>query len=114
MELARQVRKRLIYTPDSYTSIEHLAREYQVSSSQLQKVFKRFYGISIYQYLRSYRLEQAAQALRETDRPVTEIALDAGFSNPGKFAGSFRERYGLPPLQYRQAQKWKIEMEQSC
>lgn len=114
MELARQVQEHLIRAPESYTSIERLAREYQVSSSQMQKVFKQFYGISIYQYLRNHRLERAAQALRETDRPVTEIALNAGFSNPGKFAGSFRERYGLPPQQYRQAQKRKIEMEQSC
>lgn len=113
-ELAQQVQRRLTAAPDSYISVEHLAKEYQISSSQLQKVFKQFYGISIYQYLRNYRLECAARALRETDCPVTEIALDAGFSNPGKFSASFRAHYGLPPLQYRQAQKWKSEMEQSC
>lgn len=114
IELAKRVRQQLIDAPDRYTSVEQLSREYQISVSQLQKVFKRLYGVPVYQYVREWRLEQAAKALRETSKPVTEIALDAGYANPGKFAGSFKERYGLTPLQYRKAKKWNIEMEQLC
>lgn len=112
IELAKRVHDRLTNCPEDYSSEKQLAWEHQISVSQLQKIFKQLYGISIYQYVRQCRLERAETALRETDRPVTEIALDAGFVNPGKFAESFRKRNGLTPSQFRAAQKWNIEMEQ--
>lgn len=60
-----------------------------------------FYRGPVYQYLREYRMEKAAVALSRTDTSVTEIALEAGFTNPGKFAEGFKRRYGMTPTQYR-------------
>ena len=114
IELVKQIRESLVNAPSHYTSVEQLSCEYQISVSQLQKIFKRLYGVPIYQYVREWRLECAAESLRETMRPVTEIALDAGFTNPGKFAESFRKRYGVTPTQFRTAQKRNTEMEQLC
>ena len=55
----------------------------------------------VYQYVKQYRLEQATMELVNGSRPITEIALDAGFSSVSKFGESFRKRYGVTPTQYR-------------
>ena len=114
IDLVKRIRDHLESAPENYVSVDALSQKYQISVSQLQKVFKQLYGVPIYQYVRERRLERAAAALRETSWTVTEIALDAGFANPGKFAESFRKRYGLTPTQFRAAQKWNTEIEQSC
>ena len=113
IDLVKRMRENFDSAPENYVSVDVLSQEYQISVSQLQKVFKQLYGVPIYQYVRERRLERAAKALRETRRTVTEIALDAGFTNPGKFAESFRKRYGLTPTQFRTARKQNTEMEQS-
>jgi len=47
------------------------------------------------------RLERAAEDLRMTDRPITTIALDAGFQNLSYFYRRFRQQYGGTPKAYR-------------
>ena len=106
-ELVKHIRDHIISDSTNYSSIEQLAAEHQISVSQMQKVFRSIYGVPIYTYLREYRLEQAAAALHETTRSITSIAFDAGFSNPGKFAESFKRRYGMTPTQYRSQTKPK-------
>lgn len=101
VELVKQIKNRMINEEGGYVSLEKLASEYRISVTQLQKIFKSLYGVPVYQYLREYRMEKAAVALTKSDRSVTEIALEAGFSNPGKFTEGFKRRYGMTPTQYR-------------
>jgi AraC-like DNA-binding protein len=44
-------------------------------------------------------------------KSITEIALDAGFTNPGKFSETFKRRYGMTPTDYRNYEKLNTEME---
>ena len=41
--------------------------------------------------------------LRETERPVTEICLDVGFTSLGSFSRTFTNVVGMSPTAYRQA-----------
>ena len=111
VELVKHLRDHIISDPTCYSSIEQLAAEHQISISQLQKVFRSIYGVPIYKYLREYRLEQAAVALQKTVKSITEIALDAGFTNPGKFSETFKRRYGMTPTDYRNYEKLNTEMD---
>ena len=43
--------------------------------------------------------------LRETDRPVTEICLDVGFSSLGTFSRTFNEIVGISPRAYREREQ---------
>jgi AraC family cel operon transcriptional repressor len=47
------------------------------------------------------RMHYAAQKLRQTERPVLDLALDCGIENLGHFYKLFRERYGVAPVEYR-------------
>lgn len=111
VELVKHLRDHIISDPDCYSSVEQLAAEHQMSVSQLQKVFQSIYGVPVYKYLREYRLEQAAVALQKTTKSITEIALAAGFSNPGKFSETFKKRYGVTPTDYRNREKLNTEIE---
>ena len=100
-KLIRHLRDHIVSDELHYSSLEDLAAEHGISVSFLQKSFKHIYGMPVYQYLKTYRLEKAAAALRSTRRSVTKIALDAGYTNPAKFSEAFRRHYGLPPSEYR-------------
>ena len=84
---------------ESYCSAKQA--EHEISVSHLQKLFKQVYGVPVYHYIKEYRLEQAAVELVRSDRPVTQIAQNAGYDNASKFSECFKKRYGVTPTQYR-------------
>jgi AraC-like DNA-binding protein len=47
-------------------------------------------------------VNQAQQLLLDTDKSITEIAMDVGFSDSGYFSRVFRREVGLSPTDYRQ------------
>lgn len=69
--------------------------------STLWRISKARHGESPARMMRARRLEQAMLALRSTDRAVTDIALEAGWLCPSKFAAAFRRRFGQSPSQAR-------------
>lgn len=71
------------------------------SESHFMKFFKDCMGVSFTQYLNDYRLQIAAQLLKETEDNILEIASAAGFENLSYFNRSFKKKYGLTPGQYR-------------
>ena len=100
-KLIRHLRDHIVGDDLHNSSLQELAAEHGISVSFLQKSFKQVYGLPVYQYLKAYRLEKAAAALRNSKRSVTKVALDAGYTNPAKFSEAFRKHYGLPPSEYR-------------
>ena len=69
----------------------------------LLRVFKRETGVTPYRFLLRARLRRAIALLRETDRPVTDIAFDVGFGDLSNFIHAFRREVGCSPRQLRQA-----------
>lgn len=71
------------------------------SRSYISHLFKRESGQSLRAYCNDLSLAAATRLLTETDRSVTEIALDLGFNDPSYFILLFRKKYGRSPLQFR-------------
>ena len=78
-----------------------LAAAGHVSLRECQRVFRRYLGCSPVEYLRRRRLLRAAELLRTTQAPVTDIALGCGFATPSYFAGEVKELMGKTPRQDR-------------
>jgi len=78
-----------------------LARMAHVSTAHFSRQFRATFGETPHRYLQRRRVERAMELLRETDRPVTEICLDVGFSSLGTFSHTFRTIVGEPPSSYR-------------
>jgi transcriptional regulator GlxA family with amidase domain len=78
-----------------------LARIAYVSEAHFIRTFRETFGETPHRYLQRRRVERAMFMLRETDRSVTEISLDVGFSSLGSFSRIFTEIVGEPPTTYR-------------
>ena len=78
-----------------------LARIACVSRAHFIRTFRATFGETPHRYLQRRRVERAMWLLRETDRSVTDICLDVGFTSLGTFSRTFREIVGQSPVAYR-------------
>ena len=78
-----------------------LAAIAHLSASQFGRVFKEVYGETPHRYLQRRRVERAMTLLRQTDRPVTDVAWDVGFASLGTFSRTFHEIVHQTPIGYR-------------
>lgn len=72
-----------------------------ISPAHFSRCFRAAFGESPHHYLQRRRVERSMFLLRETDRTVTEICFDVGFSSLGTFSRTFREIVGQTPSDYR-------------
>lgn len=97
----KQIHKQITRKPGCHFPIEELARQYCMSATTLKSAFKAVYGTSIYAYVKNYRIEQAADLLRRTQKSVAEIALEMGYSSQSKFGAAFKKQMKATPTEYR-------------
>ena len=64
-------------------------------------VGKLGFGVPPHRYLLTRRIEQATALLRDTELPITEIALRTGWSSLGTFGRTFRDVTGESPSELR-------------
>ena len=81
--------------------IPTLASIAHVTEAHFIRTFRQAFGETPHRYLQRRRVERAMYLLRGTDRDVTEICLDVGFSSLGTFSRTFRDIVGEPPTTYR-------------
>ena len=82
-------------------TLDELAGSAGVSKSECLRCFKTALQTTPYKYLMDYRLSKAARLLKETDLPVSEIAIQTGFNGQSYFGKCFKEKMNLSPSEYR-------------
>jgi len=82
------------------TVIDIAARVY-LSPSYFSFMFRTFTGYTVKHYLNRYRLYCVALDLRDSRKPLVEIAYVNGFSSQQAFTRSFSQMYGIAPAQFR-------------
>lgn len=86
---------------NAYPRAEEIAQSLGIPARTLRDRFSKATGTSLRDYLLSVRLRRAARLLRESDRTITEIALDCGFNKPGALSTHFQKHHGCSPRDYR-------------
>jgi AraC-like DNA-binding protein len=81
--------------------ISNLAQVANVSEAHFIRTFRATFGETPHRYLQRRRVERAMFKLSETERTITEICFDVGFSSLGTFSRTFREIVGVSPSVYR-------------
>jgi AraC-like DNA-binding protein len=81
--------------------IETLARQANISTSHLRHLFKMETGLTVMQYLKLIRMQQAEHLLCTTFLSVKEIMNRVGITNESYFCREFKKLHGLPPSKYR-------------
>lgn len=82
-------------------SLRELSEVFHLSEKYISRYFKEQFELTITQYITHLRLSKARHLLAATTLPVTEIALQCGFSNVSYFIRTFKEFYHQSPLKYR-------------
>lgn len=82
-------------------TIQQLARKVALNEFQLKTGFKRLFGKSIYEYVRSIRMENARYMLEDNSLTIGQIAAMVGYVNTSHFARAFRGIYGVNPKDFR-------------
>jgi AraC-like DNA-binding protein len=81
--------------------IAALARIAHVSEAHFIRTFRAVFGETPNRYLQRRRVERAMFLLRETDRSITDICMDVGFTSLGTFSRMFRDVVGVAPSDFR-------------
>lgn len=81
--------------------IAALARITNTSPTHFSLTFRQTFGETPHRYLQRRRIERAMFLLRTTDRDVTDVCFDVGFTSLGTFSRTFREIVGSPPSEFR-------------
>ncbi len=81
--------------------MEKLARSVGLSRPHFFKLFKQYMGVTPNVYMNTLRSERAIEELLNTDKTVTDIAFDLGFSSQASFTRFFSSNVGIAPSEYR-------------
>jgi transcriptional regulator GlxA family with amidase domain len=96
---ARDTMDRTYAQPLEIASLAEIAC---VSEAHFIRTFSTTFGETPHRYLQRRRVERSMFLLRESQRSITDICLDVGFSSLGTFSRTFREIVGESPREYRE------------
>lgn len=97
----RAIHDAMIQDLSHHYTLAELSRQFGIAQTSMKLCFKAVYGSSIYQYIKTYRMQTARVLLQDTSRSVTEIAATLGYDNPSKFSEAFKKEYGISPTLFR-------------
>ncbi len=78
-----------------------LADQVEMSTRQLERLFRRYLNRSPKRYYMELRLSKARNLLMQTDMSVINVALACGFASPSHFSKCYRSHYNTTPYRER-------------
>jgi len=85
----------------SEITLEELSQLCNMSLSTFKRQFKKIYNTTPNEYLFDKRLENSKKLLATSEHSIDEIALLSGFKTTAHFSRKFKEKYSIPPSQYK-------------
>ena len=90
---------------DEQFSVEKLADEMNMSVSQLNRKLNALIDQPPGQLIRSFRLQRAADLLKQNAGTVAEICYKVGFNDQAYFSRAFKKQFGVSPTEYKSVDK---------
>jgi AraC-like DNA-binding protein len=84
--------------------LERLSQKFHYASTYLSTYFKKQVGDSLQQYMLKYRLSLVASALQNSDKTISSISFEYGFTDESHLSKMFRKYYGHSPKAFRRIQ----------
>jgi AraC family transcriptional regulator, melibiose operon regulatory protein len=81
--------------------IDDIAQAVHMAPAYAMRVFRRFSGMTVHEFLVQHRVSHAQRLLATTDATIERIAADSGFGSPARFYAYFRKHVGQSPAAYR-------------
>jgi AraC-like DNA-binding protein len=86
-------------------TIRELADVAGMSIYQLDRRMNRVFGLTTGQWILKSRISHASAVLIDTNLPIADVALEAGYADQSSFTRQFRRSTGLAPSEYRKLRK---------
>ena len=86
---------------DSRINVADVIRQVPLSRRALEKRFRDTTGTGVYKYIYNLQIQKFAERLLETEKSISEIALESGFSNSKNISRQFKQVKGCTPVEYR-------------
>ncbi|NEW07822.1 helix-turn-helix transcriptional regulator [Paenibacillus sp. SYP-B3998] len=84
-------------------TLEIVSERVQISSRQLQRIFKELAGLAFTDYLQQVRLQHVCSELLQSVWTLEKIAENSGFATSNYLHYVFKKAYGMTPVQYRES-----------
>lgn len=86
---------------DSEFDVDTLASQFCMSASQLTRKCRALMNDTPWNFIIKCRMERAAELIRESDRPISEVAWACGYTEKSNFSRAFAKHFGKSPSQYK-------------
>ncbi|WP_162792327.1 AraC family transcriptional regulator [Novosphingobium sp. P6W] len=83
--------------------MQGLARNVGTNETKLSQAFRTAFGMTVFEYVRNRRMEEARRLLRRFDMSVTEIAFEVGYEHSCNFSVAYKRHFGITPKSERAA-----------
>ena len=100
-EVVKEVLDYIEKNLENEINLDNISKNIGYSKFYLNRIFTAHTGITMYKYLQNRRLTVAAEKLVKTDKPITQIAYEAGYDTQQSFSFAFKQMYLYPPKIYR-------------
>lgn len=90
-------------------SLESLSARASFSPVYFHKLFRASTGKNLREYIEEQRIKRAIELLTSTDKTLTEIAYECGFSSQSYFSYAFKRRIKMTPREYAKALQQRYE-----
>lgn len=103
-QYSRQIQEAVTYIIHHYSepvSLNTVAANVELSPNYFSGLFKKETGQNFSDYLISYRIEKAKKLLSNSDKNISEIALEVGYSDVRYFSKLFKKKVELTPSEYK-------------
>ena len=101
VELVKSVSDYITKNLNEKITVKQLTLKFGVSDTYLQNAFRSVYGMPVISFIRTQKMQSAAQILIHTTQTIEEIAETFGYENESKFSAAFKKIMGDPPGVYR-------------
>ena len=90
--------------------LEDLPAQTGLSMSSFKRAFAETFNMTPWSYITTIRLNAARKLLEETNKLLSEIALDTGFFDQSHFSRTFKRERGITPGEYRRRHQPPVQL----
>lgn len=94
------IRKELENRFASPPTLAKLSENYHMGVHKIQAGFKEMYGMSVFSFIKEFKLQKARMLFEEGDMNVSEVAWAIGYINLSHFSTAYKKRFGVLPKAY--------------
>lgn len=99
----KQIKQFITKHMEHHFTLEELSKRFEISLTAMNACFKEVYGMPMYAYIRTYRMQSAASMLLNSQDSITVISGNVGYANSSKFASAFKAVMHNSPSAYRKS-----------